>query len=97
LALTGGTASGTLTYSASGLPSELSINNATGLISGTPTSVGDALVSVTAIEAMYSASQFFEWDVLEAGVINPGDQTKQKRQTAAGRRALQRQQEWSRP
>jgi hypothetical protein len=35
LALTGGTASGTLTYSTTGLPSGLSIKSATGLISGT--------------------------------------------------------------
>ena len=38
----------TLTYSATGLPAGLSINSATGLISGTPTTAGTSSVTVTA-------------------------------------------------
>ncbi len=74
---------GSVTYSASGLPAGTSINTSTGVISGTPTSVGDSLINVTASEGTHSTSQFFEWDVLEAGVINPGDQTNQEGQSVS--------------
>jgi hypothetical protein len=52
----------TLTYSASGLPTGLSINSATGLISGTPTSAGTSNVTVTATDTIgASGSAAFTW------------------------------------
>ena len=42
------TSATTVTYSASGLPAGLTINSATGLISGTPTAAGSSSVTVTA-------------------------------------------------
>jgi putative Ig domain-containing protein len=54
----------TLTYSATGLPRGLSINSATGLISGTPTTRGTSNVTVTATDttgAFGSAS--FTWTI----------------------------------
>jgi non-reducing end alpha-L-arabinofuranosidase len=54
----------TLTYSASGLPTGLSINSATGLISGTPTSAGTSNVTVTATDTTgASGSAAFTWTV----------------------------------
>ena len=54
----------TLTYSASGLPAGLSINSATGLISGTPTSAGTSDVTVTATDTTgASGSAAFTWTV----------------------------------
>ncbi len=40
----------TLTYTATGLPAGLSINSATGLITGTPTTAGTSTVTVTATD-----------------------------------------------
>jgi subtilase family serine protease len=54
----------TLTYAAAGLPTGLSVNSATGLISGTPTAAGTFTVTVTAKDttgAIGSAS--FTWTV----------------------------------
>jgi hypothetical protein len=56
-----------LTYTADGLPSGLSINSSTGLISGTLSS-GDAanspyVVMVTASDGTYSSSVLFSWTV----------------------------------
>jgi acetylxylan esterase len=54
----------TLTYSASGLPAGLSINSATGLISGTPTTTGSSSVTVTATDGTSAAgSTTFSWTV----------------------------------
>ncbi|MFD9631627.1 putative Ig domain-containing protein [Streptomyces violascens] len=53
-----------LTYSASGLPSGLSIDAGTGLISGAPVAIGTATVTVTATDTTGSAgSATFSWTV----------------------------------
>jgi hypothetical protein len=52
-----------LTYSASGLPPGLSIDPASGAISGTPTTVGISVVTVTATDSLLSASATFNWEV----------------------------------
>ena len=59
---TGGTAP--YTWSASGLPTGLSINSSTGLISGTVTRIARYTVTVTAVDATgRSASTTFTWNV----------------------------------
>jgi hypothetical protein len=59
--------SGTLSYSASGLPSDLSINSSTGVITGTlgsgATTSSPYSVTVTAGDGTYSASQTFTWTI----------------------------------
>ncbi len=71
----------TLTYTATGLPSGLSISSSTGLISGTPTITGTSSVTVTAKDTTNaSGSASFSWTVNAAGantvtVTNPGSQT----------------------
>jgi hypothetical protein len=58
----------TLTYSASGLPAGLSINSATGLISGTPTTAGTYNVTVTARDGTgASGSAAFTWIISSSG------------------------------
>jgi beta-galactosidase len=54
----------TLTYTASGLPAGLSINSATGLISGTLTTAGTSSVTVTATDATGAeGTATFSWTV----------------------------------
>jgi poly(hydroxyalkanoate) depolymerase family esterase len=71
----------TLTYSATGLPAGLSINSSTGLISGTPTTIGTSSVTVTAKDSTgASGSASFTWTIVTAGtntvtVTNPGSQS----------------------
>ncbi len=69
---------GTLTYSATGLPSGLSINSTTGLISGTIAVGADTsspyAVTVTANDGTASASQTFNWTVSHVSLVNPGPQ-----------------------
>jgi hypothetical protein len=77
--LTGSDSDGdTITYSASGLPSGLTINAATGLISGTLTAApGSYSVTVTASDGMFATSQTFTWVIPNNRapvVANPGDQ-----------------------
>ncbi|QKV80678.1 putative Ig domain-containing protein [Amycolatopsis sp. Hca4] len=76
--------SGTLRYSATGLPAGLSINTANGLISGTPTTAGTSTVTVTATDSTGpSGSATFHWTVNPAGgsctpaqlLGNPGFET----------------------
>ena len=70
---------GAVTYAATGLPAGLTISSA-GLISGTPTSAGTSMVTVTAAEASgTSGTATFTWTVSPQPVIvtvtSPGDQT----------------------
>src|SRR5262249_11824620 len=78
LALTGFVASGTLTYSASGLPGGLSIDSGTGVISGT-LAAGTAQaapysVTVTASDGAASNSVTFSWSVTALMLPLPPDQ-----------------------
>ena len=58
----------TLTYNATGLPAGLSINSATGLITGTPTTAGTSAVTVTARDSTgASGSATFTWTVSASG------------------------------
>jgi hypothetical protein len=75
------TAGGTLSWSATGLPTGLSINSSTGLISGTPTTAAGYNASVTATDSTGpSGSTSFAWTI-SAGtggtvaVNPPGNQT----------------------
>jgi len=74
----------TLTYSATGLPTGLSINSSTGLISGTPTATGTYNVTVTAKDTTNATgSTSFTWTISTAGggctaaqlLGNPGFET----------------------
>ncbi len=71
-------ANGTLSYSATGLPSGLSINSTTGLISGTIATGADTsspyAVTVTASDGTVSATQTFNWTVAHVSLVNPGPQ-----------------------
>ncbi|MGW7254897.1 putative Ig domain-containing protein [Streptomyces sp. NPDC054834] len=61
-------AGATLTYSASGLPTGLSINSSTGLISGTASTAGTYGVTVTATDSTgASGSASFTWTVSAGG------------------------------
>ena len=53
----------TLSYSASSMPAGLSIDTASGLISGSPTTRGASVVTVTASDGVNSASTTFKWSV----------------------------------
>ncbi|MFE2090984.1 M4 family metallopeptidase [Streptomyces sp. NPDC059460] len=56
---------GALTYTATGLPAGLSLNAATGLISGTPTKLGTSTVTVTVTDSTNASSTAtFTWNVV---------------------------------
>ncbi|SFF55008.1 Zn-dependent metalloprotease [Actinacidiphila alni] len=73
---------GALTYSATGLPTGLSINASSGLISGTPTATGTYNVTVTAKDSTNATgTASFTWTITSSGggtctasqlVTNPG-------------------------
>ncbi|WP_344663240.1 putative Ig domain-containing protein [Catenulispora subtropica] len=72
----------TLTYSATGLPTGLSINGSTGVVSGTPTTAGTSTVNVTATDTTgASGGATFTWTVNPSGTqysvpfANPGAET----------------------
>jgi hypothetical protein len=67
----------TLTYSATGLPSGLTINSSTGSISGTPTTAGPNSVVVTVTDnSSYQGSASFTWNISNTvAVTNPGPQS----------------------
>jgi hypothetical protein len=67
---TGGT--GGFAWSAGGLPAGLSINASTGVISGTPTTVGTSTVTVTATSGTQSGTVTFTWTVNPVGCASPG-------------------------
>ncbi len=52
-----------LTFTASGLPSGLAINGATGIISGTPAAVGTSTVTATVSDGVLSAATTFTWTI----------------------------------
>lgn len=62
----------TLTYAAAGLPAGLSIDTATGIISGTPTTVGPATVTVTVTDGTGSPAggATFAWKVTNVVTVN---------------------------
>jgi hypothetical protein len=70
----------TLVYSALQLPAGLTIDPATGLISGTLTAAGDSLVTVRASDGSLTGEASFRWHVdpspsLVKELVNPGPQT----------------------
>jgi hypothetical protein len=67
----------TLTYSAAGLPTGVSIDAASGAVSGTPTTAGTYEVTVTAADgAGFSGSASFSWSVTNVvSVTDPGAQS----------------------
>ncbi len=68
--------SGTLTYSATGLPSGLSINSSTGAITGTISDGGSYQPTVSATDGTYTGSATFNWSVSSPiAVTDQGDQT----------------------
>ena len=76
LALTASDADGeALTFSATGLPGGLAINSSTGLITGTPTAAGNYNVTVTARDALASASQNFTWSLTVRDTTAPSKPT----------------------
>ena len=72
--------SGTVVYTASGLPTGLSINKSTGAISGTvalgASAVGNFVVTITANDSTYSTSQTFNWTIASPITLTgPSSQT----------------------
>src|SRR5580698_3659557 len=72
----------TLTYSATGLPTGLSISSSTGAISGTPTTAGTSSVTVTVTDGTGAKGMAsFTWTISSSStgntvtVTNPGNQT----------------------
>lgn len=64
-----------LVYQASGLPTGLTINALTGLISGTTTQAGNGYTEVTVTDPYESNTVGFEWLVDQISVTSPGPQS----------------------
>lgn len=66
-----------LTFNATGLPPGLLIGQTSGLIAGTPSTLGTYGVVVTASNGSASASQSFTWTVVSTTptLVNPGNQS----------------------
>jgi mono/diheme cytochrome c family protein len=60
-----------LVFGATGLPGGLAINTATGVITGTPGVAGNYTVTVTARDALASASQQFTWSLTVRDTTSP--------------------------
>jgi hypothetical protein len=80
---------GALTYSATGLPPSLTVNAATGMISGTPTftSAGTYSVTATASDGTLSNSKTFTWTVTNVNqaptLTQPANQTSAENATVS--------------
>jgi YVTN family beta-propeller protein len=63
----------TLTFSATGLPTGLSVNASTGRITGTPTTIGTYSVALSAFDGTVTATVNFAWQITERPpfVLNP--------------------------
>ncbi len=71
-------AGNTLTYSASNLPSGLSIDSSSGIISGMVTGAEEGTpysAIVTATDGGIAVSQSFRWSIVPINIFNPGDQS----------------------
>ncbi len=69
------THSGTLVYSATGLPPGASINSSTGTISGTLSAGGDFSPTVSLTDGTYTTSASFDWEVdSPISITDPGAQ-----------------------
>ena len=64
-----------LTYSATGLPGGLTINSATGVITGTPNVAGNYNVTVSARDALAVTSQSFTWSLTVRDTTAPSKPT----------------------
>ena len=76
-------AGSTLSFSNTGLPTGLSLNSSTGVITGTPTTAGNYLVTITVTVGSHSATGTFSWQIATAGIANPGDQTNTEGDTVS--------------
>src|SRR5262249_10318295 len=76
--LVAGPEGATLTYGATGLPPGLSIDSATGLISGTPGATAEEdspyAITITATDGTHHGAADFTWTVTHLALANPGDQ-----------------------
>ena len=76
-------AGSTLAYSNTGLPTGLSLNSSTGVISGTPETAGNYLVTITVSDGTHEASGTFTWQIASVGIVAPSDQTSTEGDTVS--------------